>query len=87
MRADGVFPVSDIEVLFQDFRPRAYPQVGSPSAFVHYLSILDALMNVGPEKTADLVRNGTAAWSTWDDMALTAEVDSRGATQGDPDGD
>jgi hypothetical protein len=85
MKSDGVFPVGDIEVLFQDFSPCAYQQIGSPSAFVPHLSILDSLMNVGPEKTTELVRNGTSGWSTWDEMAL-AEADSWAGTQGDPDG-
>jgi hypothetical protein len=68
MLADGLFPVSDAEVLFQDFRPHAYSQVGSPNDFIPYLSILDALMNAGPERTERLIGQGTPKWLTWDEM-------------------
>jgi hypothetical protein len=68
MRDDGVFPVSDIEVLFQDFKPEPYEQVGSPGIFVPSLSILDALMNLGPAGTAELITNGTHKWLSWAEM-------------------
>lgn len=28
MLADGLFPLRDVKVLFQDFQPKAYPQIG-----------------------------------------------------------
>lgn len=68
MREDAVFPVADITVKFQDFVPKPYPQCGSPEVFVPFLSILDALFNVGPERTLALVRDGTERWLTWEEM-------------------
>ena len=67
MLEDGVFPISDINVLFQDFQSKPYTQIGSET-FVPNLSILDALMNIGPEATAELIKNGTQKWLTWDEM-------------------
>lgn len=69
MLADGVFPVDDIEVYFQDFKPTAYKQVGSPDTFVPYLSVLDALMNIGPSQTMELIMHGTKKWLSWGERA------------------
>lgn len=68
MLQDQVFPVSDIEVLFQNFNPQAYHQLGSPDNFVPYLCILDALFNIGPDDTAALIKGGTIEWCTWAKM-------------------
>ncbi len=68
MFADGLFPIPDIEVYFQDFQIKPYPQIGSPENFIPYLSILDALMNIGPDRTMDLISNGTSKWLTWNEM-------------------
>jgi len=65
MLEDGVFPLEDIEVLFQDFQAKAYNQRGAIDSFVPNLSVLDALFNVGPEQTAELIKNGTPQWLTW----------------------
>jgi hypothetical protein len=65
MASDGLFQNCDIEVLFQDFRPRPYRQIGSPEDFVPNLSVLDALLNVGPAATLELIRHGTPKWLTW----------------------
>ena len=69
MLEDAIFPVYDIEVLFQEFKINAYSQVGATDNFVPYLSVLDALLNVGPEETLALIANGTQKWSTWESMA------------------
>lgn len=83
MREEGVFPVDDIEITFQDFVPQDYRQVGSPTLFVPYLSVLDALLNVGPQATAELVRNGTKKWLTWDEMiTLHNEHEKMGSNNG-----
>lgn len=80
MLADGLFPLNDIKVLFQDFQPKAYPQIGSPDHFIPYLSILDALMNVGPEQTVTRITEGTPKWLTWDEMtARKSELMREGA--------
>jgi hypothetical protein len=68
MLEDAVFPVDGIEVLFQDFMHIPYKQIGSSDRFIPSLSIIDALMNVGPEMTHEMISHGTAKWLTWDDM-------------------
>lgn len=68
MREDGVFPLASIPTFFQRFIPRPYDQIGSPGQFVPYLSILDALMNIGPSGTGDLIERGMDEWSSWDVM-------------------
>ena len=51
------FEAHGITPLFQDFTCIEYPQQwGGP--FVPGLSIIDALFNVGPEKTLDLIKGG-----------------------------
>ena len=67
MAEDDIFPVKGIEVFFQNFIPLAYDQVGSIDQFAPFLSVTDALMNVGPEGTLYLIKNGTKKWLTWDD--------------------
>jgi hypothetical protein len=66
MRDEGIFPVKDIEVLFQDHQPIPYSQARS-SMFVPRLSAIDALFNVGAERTRELIR-GTQHWKTWEEM-------------------
>lgn len=79
MLEDGFFPVDGIDVFFQDFKPKAYPQVGSEEAFHPYLSILDSLMNIGPTQTMELIMNGTEVWRSWDDM-----IAERSSKSGNP---
>jgi hypothetical protein len=72
MADDGVFPVDDVDVAFQDFRPQPYSQRRA-SSFVSHLSVLDALFEVGPSATRALVLEGQRAWIPWRDMvAMTA---------------
>jgi hypothetical protein len=61
---DGVFPVDGIDVVFQAFEPVTYPQRNAPS-FESHLSILDALFEVGPDATRELVLAGQRAWIPW----------------------
>lgn len=68
MLSDGIFPVDDIEVLFQDHRSKPYEQIGSKETFIPFLSVLDVLFNAGPETTIELIMNGTDKWMTWDEM-------------------
>lgn len=72
MFEDGIFPAPGLEVMFQDFDCRPYPQVGAAGEFVSHLSVLDALMNVGPEATLELVRGGTRRWIEWDELVASA---------------
>lgn len=69
MHEDAVFPIDSIKVLFQDFKAIPYEQVGIKGKFIPNLSILDALMNIGPQATAELVQNGTARWMSWEEMS------------------
>ncbi len=72
MQEDAIFPVDGIDVLFQNFTPKAYKQIGSEESFVPSLSVLDVLFNIGPAQTAELIRNGTDSWLAWEDMSLAA---------------
>lgn len=74
MFENGIFPASDINVLFQDFQPKPYKQIGSPERFIPNLSILDALMNIGPEATEELVKSGTQKWLTWEEMVAAYSI-------------
>ena len=78
MLADGLFPLDDVKVYFQDFKPRVYPQIGSKEVFVPYLSVLDALMNIGPEATAELIETGTEHWMTWNEMNTIIDKQGQG---------
>ncbi len=76
MFVDKVFPLPNIRVLFQNHQPAPYIQVGSNDEFIPYLSILDALMNIGPEQTRACVLQGTGKWFSWEEMKLEALGDS-----------
>jgi len=51
------FKSQGIEPLFQDFRCIEYPQQWG-GGFMPGLSVIDALFNVGPEKTLELIKGG-----------------------------
>lgn len=71
MHDDGVFPVADLDVVFQDFEPVRYTQ-RKATEFVSHLSVLDALFEVGPDATRQLVIQGQRSWVPWDAMVATA---------------
>lgn len=68
MKEDGLFPLDDIEVVFQNANLKAYSQTRSTKGFVPYMSIIDALLNVGPDETKKLVLNTTDRWLSWTEM-------------------
>lgn len=68
MYEEAVFPVESKPVFFQNFQMKEYKQVGSSEKFIPFLSILDALMNIGPLLTLAMIKNGTTKWLSWDDM-------------------
>ena len=68
MFKDKIFPVDDVELQFQDYNPLPYKQVGTDGVFVPSLSILDALFNIGPKATLDLIREGKSRWVSWSEM-------------------
>lgn len=53
-------------VLFQNFKPKPYKQIHS-TEFVPYLSVLDALYNVGGEETLNLIKSGTEKFLNWEE--------------------
>lgn len=65
MLEDKIFPC-EIPVVFQNHIPKRYKQFHSKE-FVPYLSVLDALFNIGPEQTLAVIRSGTEKWLTWDE--------------------
>jgi WbqC-like protein family len=71
MHDDGVFPVDGIEVVFQDFEPVRYHQ-RKAIEFVSHLSVLDALLEVGPVVTRELVDKGQRDWTSWDAIVAIA---------------
>lgn len=68
MYEDGVFPLDNIHTYFQNAELDAYPQQSSTKGFVPYLSIVDALFNVGAEATLELVKKTTKHWLSWDEI-------------------
>ncbi|MDD4907486.1 MAG: WbqC family protein [Candidatus Omnitrophica bacterium] len=79
MLNDKIFPLGSIEVFFQDFVPREYPQTSSRQGFIPCLSVLDALFNAGAQKTAEMAGSGTKNWLTWQEMK--AMYSSHASTQ------
>jgi hypothetical protein len=71
MVEDAVFPLPGVETRFQTFHPQPYPQKQSPS-FVPYLSVLDALLQVGPTRTRELITTGQHAFTPWVEMPPVA---------------
>lgn len=65
MLEDKIFPC-EIPVFFQNHIPKPYKQFHSKE-FVPYLSVLDALFNLGAEQTRQLICSGTEKWLTWDE--------------------
>ncbi len=66
MVEDGVFPLAGVETSFQDYEPVAYPQQGA-SEFVSSLSVLDLLLQVGPERAGAVIREGSRPFRPWED--------------------
>ena len=72
MAEDALFPVDEIDVVFQEFEPVPYPQRRT-DVFASHLSVLDALFEVGTDETRRLVLAGQRAWTPWRAMpAMTA---------------
>jgi len=67
MIADGVFPLADVQTVFQSYTPAPYAQVQSP-AFVPYLSVLDVVLQVGPTEARTVLAAGEGPFTSWDDM-------------------
>jgi hypothetical protein len=66
MVEDGVFPLADIVTCFQDYQPVEYPQRGT-DRFVPHLSVLDLLLQVGPDRALGVIRAGNRPFRPWND--------------------
>jgi hypothetical protein len=66
MAEDGVFPLAGVETCFQDYEPVEYPQQGADQ-FVPQLSVLDLLLQVGPDRALDTIRAGNRPFRPWND--------------------
>ena len=66
------FDYKNIHVIFQNYQPMPYRQIHSVD-FVPYLSILDALFNIGPKETLSLIQNGTTKWLEWNERNAILE--------------
>ena len=66
MVEDGVFPLAGIATCFQDYEPVRYPQLGA-DRFVPYLSVLDLLLQVGPDRALSVIRAGNRPFRPWND--------------------
>jgi hypothetical protein len=66
MIEDGVFPLADVVTCFQDYEPVVYPQLGT-EGFVPTLSVLDVLLQVGPDRALSVIRAGSRPFRAWDD--------------------
>jgi hypothetical protein len=75
MKEDGVFPMAEITVRFQDFHATPYSQTGGKGKFYPNLSVFDSLFNVGPEETLKLIEAGTPKWLAWDEMLFGKAAD------------
>lgn len=74
MHEDNVFPLQDIPVYFQDAVSIPYHQFNNGTGqFIPYLSVLDALFNVGADVTESLIGQMTKHWSSWYEMANEVE--------------
>jgi hypothetical protein len=67
MAADDVFPLPDVATHFQNYLPEPYPQRHAEE-FVPRLSVVDALFQVGPERTLEVVRAGARGFIPWSEM-------------------
>lgn len=65
MKADG-YDARKFPVLFQNYHPKPYKQIQSLE-FVPYLSIVDALLNVGSKATRVLIEHGTEKWLSFEE--------------------
>jgi hypothetical protein len=52
---DGDFKGSGVKLLFQDFKPTPYTQVGNSGEFISHLSIIDVVANIGWHETSKYI--------------------------------
>ena len=67
MAEDDIFSNQDIEFVFQNYQPVPYSQTQSQE-FVSHLSILDALLQHGPEKTLSIIQKSSGHFLSEQEM-------------------
>jgi len=67
MKEDGSFPIQDCQIYFQDFQPQPYKQRQSNS-FQSHLSVVDTLLQIGPEATRVAIAAGQQPYWSWEGM-------------------
>jgi len=67
MKEDGVFPIQDCHVYFQDFQPQPYAQRQS-GTFQSHLSVVDTLFQIGPVETRTAIAAGQKPYWSWEEM-------------------
>jgi hypothetical protein len=70
LREDRVFPLEDVDTVFQNYTPHPYPQRHG-NAFTPYLSVLDMLFQIGPARSREVVRSGVGDFVPWQVEAAT----------------
>jgi hypothetical protein len=73
MRDEGLFAAREASTFFQSFQPQSYPQVQSRD-FVPYLSMLDALFQVGPTGARALGVDSAQMFQTWQERAAMPQA-------------
>ena len=68
MSEEGIFPLANINVYFQNYNHPSYNQYHSKE-FISHLSIVDALYNLGFETTGRLIKEAAVDWDSWEEMA------------------
>ncbi len=71
MRADGVFPIAGVTTRFQNYTPVPYEQSQS-TTFVPYLSVLDMLLQIGPDRAHDRVLAGAGEPRAWSETVAVS---------------
>jgi hypothetical protein len=69
MQEEKVFPIEGIEILFLQYEQHSYKQKNGKE-FMPYLSVLDALFNIGFEASSNLIQSGVKKLTTWQEMPL-----------------
>ncbi|WP_319763610.1 WbqC family protein [Maridesulfovibrio sp.] len=67
MQEDHFVDKTDIIPFFLKYEPGQYAQ-SNTQEFISHLSIADALFNIGPQATAELIEKSTS-WLSWQEMA------------------
>ena len=55
LEEDGVFNSGNISLMYNNYQPTSYPQMGTKE-FVPYISIIDLIANIGPDHSLDHIR-------------------------------